>query len=77
MHDDAAPLFARALAIREKVSTEDRRAATSYNNVAHNLNARGRLAEAAPLYARALAIWQKLYGEQNARRLASAMWQQS
>jgi len=37
--------------------------ATSYNNLAGNLNAEGRYAEAEPLHRRALAIWLKTLGE--------------
>ncbi|MBI3466003.1 MAG: CHAT domain-containing protein, partial [Planctomycetes bacterium] len=37
--------------------------ATSYNNVAANLNAQGKYAEAAPLVRKALEIWQRVLGE--------------
>ncbi len=60
---EAAPLYQRALAIREKVlGPEHPNVATSLNNLAALYDSQGKYAEAEPLYQRALAIWEQALG---------------
>jgi tetratricopeptide (TPR) repeat protein len=50
-------MLEKALAIRRRLFTDDHPAtATSYNNLAYNLNAQGQYAAAQPLYEKALEI---------------------
>ena len=49
-----------ALAEAEKFGPEDRRFASSLNNLAALYHDTGRLSEAEPLYRRSLAVWEKL-----------------
>jgi tetratricopeptide (TPR) repeat protein len=59
----AAPAFAEALSIRERMLDPDHPdVATSLNNLAALYNTQGRYAEAEPLYKRALAIGEKALG---------------
>jgi tetratricopeptide (TPR) repeat protein len=61
---EAQPLYQQALDIRRKVLGEDHAdTASSYNNVAYNLNAQGQYAQAQPLYQKALEIRRKVLGE--------------
>ena len=65
-YKEAQPLLNKALALRRKVLGEEHPAtATSYLNVAYNLNAQGKYAEADPLYRKALAIFRKVLGEEH------------
>jgi len=60
---EAEPLFRKALEIRERVLGPDHPdTATSYNNVAFNLNAQGRAAEAELLFRKALEIRERVLG---------------
>ena len=57
----AQPLYEKALEIRRRLLTDDHPdTATSYNNLAVNLNAQGKYAEAQPLYEKALEIRRRL-----------------
>ena len=57
----AQPLFEKALEIRRRLLTDDHPdTATSYNNLAANLNAQGKYAQAQPLYEKALEIRRRL-----------------
>jgi tetratricopeptide (TPR) repeat protein len=61
---DAERIDRTLLEIRRKWLGEDHpETASSYNNLAVNLNSQGRFAEAEPLVRRALAIWLKALGE--------------
>jgi tetratricopeptide (TPR) repeat protein len=61
---EAQPLLEKALAMRRKVLGEDHPdTATSYNNLAYDLDAQGKYAEAQPLFEKALAINKKALGE--------------
>jgi tetratricopeptide (TPR) repeat protein len=63
---EAEPLFARALAIREKAPrAEHPDVATSLNNLALLYYNQGKYAEAEPLFARALAIVEKALGAEH------------
>jgi tetratricopeptide (TPR) repeat protein len=65
-YTDAAPLYQRALAIREKaLGPEHPDVATSLNNLAWLYGRQGQYAKAAPLYQRALAIWEKDLGPEH------------
>ena len=62
----AEPLFARALAIRDKaLGPEHPDVATSLNNLALLYRNQGAYAKAEPLYARALAIWETALGPEH------------
>ena len=57
----AQPLFEKALEMRRRLLTDDHPdTATSYNNLALNLNAQGKYAAAQPLYEKALEINRRL-----------------
>jgi tetratricopeptide (TPR) repeat protein len=65
-YTDTAPLYQRALAIREKaLGSEHPDVATSLSNVAALYNTHGQYAKAAPLYQRALTIQEKALGPQH------------
>jgi tetratricopeptide (TPR) repeat protein len=67
-YEEAAPLYQRALAIRERVLGPDHPdVATSLNNLAFLYQAQGRYAEAEPLYQRALAICEEVLGPAHPR----------
>ena len=60
------PLWQETLAICQRVLGEEHPStATSYNNVASNLNAQGRYEEAEPLYRKGLEISQRVLGEEH------------
>ena len=59
---EAEELFLEAFKEAEKFGEQDRRLATSLNNLALLYSERGRYAEAEPLYQRALAIYQEALG---------------
>ena len=62
-HEQALPLYQRALAIREKALGPDHPdTATSLNNLAGLYQAMGRHEQALPLYQRALAMMRKTLG---------------
>ena len=62
-HEQALPLYQRALAIREKALGPDHPStATSLNNLAGLYRAMGRHEQALPLFQRALAIMEKALG---------------
>ncbi|HEY7326073.1 MAG TPA: tetratricopeptide repeat protein [Gemmataceae bacterium] len=63
---EAQPLLKQILAIRRKVLGEEHPdTATSYNNVAYNLQAQGKYQEAEEGYRKALTIYRKLLGEEH------------
>ena len=65
-HDEAKPLFQRALAIREKaLGSEHPDVAQSLNNLALLYYNQGQYAKAEPLYQRALAIREKALGPEH------------
>jgi tetratricopeptide (TPR) repeat protein len=65
-HREALPLREQVRDIRRKVLGEEHPdTASSYNNVAFNLNAQGRYNEAAEVYQKALAICRKVLGEEH------------
>src|SRR5262249_12143875 len=68
----AAPLYERALAIRQKVFGEQHPdTATSLNNLANLYQSMGDYAKAKPLYERALKIWEKVLGPEQPRTALS------
>jgi tetratricopeptide (TPR) repeat protein len=65
-HREALPLLEQVRDIRRKVLGEDHPdTATSYNNVAFNLDDHGRYQEAQEVYQKALAIRRKVLGEEH------------
>jgi tetratricopeptide (TPR) repeat protein len=63
----AAPLYARALAIFEKIlGAESPGTAGGLNNLARLYQAQGEYAKALPLYERALSIFEKEVGSKHA-----------
>jgi tetratricopeptide (TPR) repeat protein len=63
-HAAAQPLFEKVLEIRRRLLTDDHPdTATSYGNVAANLDPQGRYAQAQPLHEKALAIYRRLLGD--------------
>jgi len=66
-HEQAKPLYERALAIREKVfGKEHPSVATSLNNLALLYQTQGASEQAKPLYERALAIREKVFAKEHA-----------
>jgi len=60
---EAEPLYRKALDIRERVlGTDHPVTATSYNNLASNLDDQGQASEAEPLYRKALDIRERILG---------------
>jgi len=65
-YGEAAPLFQRALSIRERLlGPKHAQVATVLNNLALVYYAQARYGEAEPLHKRALEIWEKRYGPQH------------
>jgi tetratricopeptide (TPR) repeat protein len=65
-YEQAAPLYQRALEIKEKVLGPDHPStATSLNNLAGLYKSQGNYEQAAPLYQRALAIFEKMLGPEH------------
>jgi CHAT domain-containing protein/tetratricopeptide (TPR) repeat protein len=64
--NEAQPLLAKVLAVRQRVLGEDHPdTAQSYSNLASSLNAQGKYAEAEAVYRKALDICRKALGEEH------------
>ncbi len=63
---EAAPLYERSMAIREKaVGPEHSDLVGTLNGLADLYRAQGKFAEAEPLYRRSLAVWERVLGREH------------